>query len=68
MNKNDDSIIERAKKSQKNGELHRASKRGEVTSPFGNKLREHLQELGEGVTMESKKPIAEGIGEVLRSN
>jgi aldehyde dehydrogenase (NAD+) len=41
-----------------------APKRGDLIRIFGNKLREHLDELGKGVTMESKKPISEGIGEV----
>jgi len=39
-------------------------KRGELIRIFGNKLRDHLQELGELVTKDSRKIIAEGIGEV----
>lgn len=41
-----------------------APRRGELIRIFGNKLRENLQELGELVTKDSKKIIAEGIGEV----
>ena len=39
-------------------------KRGELIRIFGNKLREHLQELGELVTKDSQKIIAESIGEI----
>lgn len=41
-----------------------APKRGEVIRIFGNKLRERLDELGKGVTLESKKIFVEGVGEV----
>jgi len=41
-----------------------APRRGELIRIFGNKLRERLQEVGEGVTKESKKILVEGIGEV----
>jgi aldehyde dehydrogenase (NAD+) len=41
-----------------------APRRGELVRIFGNKLREHLQQLGELVTKDSKKIIVEGIGEV----
>ena len=41
-----------------------APKRGEVIRIFGNKLRERLDELGKGVTLESKRIFVEGVGEV----
>lgn len=41
-----------------------APRRGELIRIFGNKLRANLQQLGELVTKDSKKIIAEGIGEV----
>ena len=59
-----DLLIDKSTTVQKGWKKVPAPKRGNLIRIFGNKLREHLQELGEGVTMESKKPIAEGIGEV----
>ena len=57
-------LVEKSTDAQKGWLKVPAPKRGNLIRIFGNKLREHLQELGKGVTMESKKPIAEGIGEV----
>jgi aldehyde dehydrogenase (NAD+) len=41
-----------------------APRRGEVVRQLGNKLREHKAELGQLVTLEMAKIIAEGEGEV----
>ncbi|SVD77367.1 uncharacterized protein METZ01_LOCUS430221, partial [marine metagenome] len=57
-------LVEKSTDAQKGWLKVPAPKRGELIRIFGNKLREHLQELGKGVTMESKKILVEGIGEV----
>jgi aldehyde dehydrogenase (NAD+) len=57
-------IVNRAMDAQMLWKNVPAPKRGELIRIFGNKLRENLQELGELVTKDSKKIIAEGIGEV----
>ena len=41
-----------------------APKRGELIRIFGNKLREHKEELGKLVTIECGKILQEGLGEV----
>ena len=57
-------LVEKSTDAQKGWLKVPAPKRGELIRIFGNKLREHLQELGKGVTMESKKILVEGVGEV----
>ena len=65
MNRQDyDRAVGDAKVIQKEWRQVPAPRRGELIRIFGNKLRERLQELGEGVTKESKKILVEGIGEV----
>ena len=59
-----DLLIDKSTAVQKGWKKVPAPKRGNLIRIFGLKLREHLNELGKGVTMESKKPITEGIGEV----
>lgn len=41
-----------------------APKRGEIVRQFGNKLREHKQDLGTLVSYEMGKSLQEGLGEV----
>ena len=45
--------------------MHPAPKRGEVIRQIGLALREHKQELGELVSLEMGKILAEGLGEVF---
>ena len=56
--------IERARCGFLEWRLVPAPKRGEVVRGFGQLLREHKTELGELISIETGKILAEGIGEV----
>lgn len=57
------STIEKSIASQKQWKTVPAPSRGELIRKFGNKLRERLDEVGKGITLESRKIFIEGVGE-----
>jgi aldehyde dehydrogenase (NAD+) len=59
-----DALVERAMAVQLHWRRLPAPKRGEVVRQIGNAMREHLEPLGEMVTLEVGKIRAEGKGEV----
>ena len=56
--------VERARQAFLDWRLVPAPRRGEVVRAFGQRLREHKAELGELVSIETGKILAEGLGEV----
>jgi len=59
-----DKIIEVSKKAFQQWRMTPAPQRGEIVRQYGNKLREHKQELGMLVSYEMGKSLQEGLGEV----
>lgn len=59
-----DEVVEKAEAAFKKWRMIPAPKRGEIVRQIGNKLREFKHELGQLVTLEMGKIIAEGEGEV----
>jgi aldehyde dehydrogenase (NAD+) len=59
-----DQAVDRARAAQKAWAMLPAPKRGELVRRMGNAFREHIEPLGELVTLESGKIRAEGIGEI----
>jgi len=57
-------VVERAQKAYAVWKTWPAPKRGEVVRQYGQKLREHKQDLGTLVTIEMGKTLQEGLGEV----
>lgn len=57
--------VERCQTVFKEWRMLPAPKRGEIVRRIGNSFREYEQQLGELVTLESGKILAEGIGEVV---
>jgi len=57
-------VVQRAQEAFQKWQTVPAPKRGEVIRQLGNALREAKQELGELVTLEAGKIVAEGQGEV----
>ncbi len=60
-----EAIIERAQIAFRQWRMVPAPKRGELVRRMGNAFREHERALGELVTIECGKIIAEGIGEIV---
>ncbi len=56
--------VERASLVQRQWQMLPAPKRGEIIRLIGNAFRDHLEPLGELVTLEMGKIRAEGIGEI----
>ena len=59
-----DLAVDRARAAQRAWAMLPAPKRGELVRRMGNAFREHIEPLGELVTLESGKIRAEGIGEI----
>jgi len=57
-------VIKRAQEAFQTWRLVPAPKRGEIVRQFGDKLREHKQNLGTLVSYEMGKSLQEGLGEV----
>lgn len=59
-----DRVIEKASEAYPVWRQIPAPKRGDIVRQFGNKLREHKQDLGTLVSYEMGKSLQEGLGEV----
>src|SRR5690554_436371 len=59
-----DGVVEKAVEASQVWRQLPAPKRGEIVRQFGNKLREHKQDLGTLVSYEMGKSLQEGLGEV----